>query len=681
MATNRLTVTDLDFDTIKTNLKTYLKAQSEFTDYDFEASGLNVLLDILAYNTHYNAYYLNMVANEAFMDTAVLRSSVVSHAKTLGYTPQSMTAPRAIINLTVPTGSNTADSLTLPRGFNFRTNLLDNSVYNYTILEDVTVDKVGSDFIFRNLNIYEGDLISYDYTYNSSTNPKAVFPIPDANVDTSTIVVDVQVSSSNLFSETYTLATDVLEVTSNTKVFFLQESINGKFEIYFGDNYLGKKLINGNIVNMSYLVTNGAVSNKSNNFTAITTISPYTVYNVTPVSESAGGSEKEITDSIKLNSTLQYATQNRLVTAKDYESYIKKVYGAVDSISVWGGQDEVPAVYGKVFISIKPKTNYYLTDFEKTRIIEEIVKPKSIVAVDVEIRDPEFLYLKLANKVLLDRKKTTLSDEQFKNLIRSAIFSYSDTNLNKFDSTFVLSKLQDKIDAVDLNAIVGSETILRLEKRFEPDLNNSKTYEIVFNAKLHRGTILNRLVSSEFTVNDSLGTTRTAILEEIPESYTGVSEINVTNAGYGYISAPTVTITGDGTGATAVATIVNGKVTSVTITNRGINYTKAVITFSGGDGFGAAAVAVLDGRFGVLRTVYFDALAERQVIDSNAGTIDYDTGLVTIKNLRVLSVLTDDGNIRINIESEDGIISSIRNTIITIDQTDPTTVTTDLSIV
>ena len=179
MATNRLTVTDLDFDTIKTNLKAYLQAQSEFTDYDFEASGLSVLLDILAYNTHYNAYYLNMVANEAFLDTAVLRSSVVSHAKTLGYTPQSSTAPRAIIDLTIPTGSNTAGSLTLPRGFNFRTNLLENTVYNYTILTDTTVDKVGSDFIFRNLNIYEGDLISYDYTYNSTTNPKAVFPIPD----------------------------------------------------------------------------------------------------------------------------------------------------------------------------------------------------------------------------------------------------------------------------------------------------------------------------------------------------------------------------------------------------------------------------------------------------------------------------------------------------------------------
>jgi hypothetical protein len=678
MATNRLTVTDLDFDTIKTNLKNYLKSQSEFTDYDFEASGLNVLLDILAYNTHYNAYYLNMVANEAFMDTAVLRSSVVSHAKSLGYVPQSTTAPRAIIDLTIPTGSNTADSLTLPRGFNFRTNLLDNSTYNYTVLTDTTVDKVGSDFIFRNLSIYEGDLISYDYTYNSATNPKAVFPIPDANVDTSSIVVTVQVSSSNLSSATYSLATDVLDVSSNSEVYFLQESQDGKYEIYFGDNYIGKKLTDGNIVNMSYLVTSGVASNKSNNFVATSSVSPYTTYNITSVQESAGGSDKETTDSIKLNSTLQFATQNRLVTTKDYESYIKTAYGVVDSISVWGGQEEIPPVYGKVFISIKPKTNYFLTDAEKTRIIDEIVKPKSIVAISAEIRDPEYLYLKLTNKVLLDKKKTSLTEEQIKNLIRSAIFSYADLNLNKFDSTFVLSKLQDKVDGVDLNSIVGSETILRLEKRFEPDLNNSKTYQVKYNAKLHRGTILNRLVSTEFTVNDSLGVTRTSVIEEVPESYTGVSSINVTNPGYGYTSAPTVTITGDGFGATATATIVNGKVTSVTITNRGINYTKAIISFSGGEGYGASAIAVLDGRFGTLRTVYFNELAERQIINSNAGTIDYNTGEVIINNLRVLSSLTSDGNIRISIESEEGIISSVRNTIITIDQADSTAISTEI---
>lgn len=681
MASNRLTVTDLDFDTIKTNLKTYLSAQSEFTDYDFEASGLSVLLDILAYNTHYNAYYLNMVANEAFMDTAVLRSSVVSHAKNIGYVPQSATAPRAIINMTVPTGSNTSGSLTLPRGFNFRTNLLENTVYNYTILTDTTVDKVGSDFIFRSLEIYEGDIVSYQYTYNSTTNPKSIFAVPDTNVDTSTLEVTVQTSSSNLSSETYTLASDVLNVSSNSTVYFLQEAQNGQFEMYFGDAYLGKKLTDGNIVKMSYLVTNGSASNKSNNFTATSSVSPYTTYTITSVSESAGGSSKESVDSIKLNSVLQYATQNRLVTTKDYESYIKKTYGAVDSISVWGGQDEIPPVYGKVFISIKPKTNYYLTDTEKSRIINDIIKPKSIVAIDAEIRDPEYLYLKLTNKIRLDRKKTTLTDEQLKILIRAALFSYSTTNLNKFDATFVLSKAQDNIDAVDTASIIGSETILRLEKRFTPDLNTSKTYTIKYNAKLHRGTILNRLFSSEFTVNDSLGTTRTAILEEIPESYTGVSSVSVTNAGYGYVSAPTVTITGDGTGATATATIVNGKVTDVTITNRGINYSKAVISFSGGDGYGAAAIAVLDGRFGTLRTVYFNELAERQTIDSTAGTIDYNTGEVIINDLRILSVLTADGDIRVSIESEDGIITSVRNTILTIDQTDSSSVSTEITAV
>lgn len=289
--------------------------------------------------------------------------------------------------------------------------------------------------------------------------------------------------------------------------------------------------------------------------------------------------------------------------------------------------------------------------------------------------------MKLINKIRLDRKKTSSNDEQIKTLVRAAIFNYSNINLNKFDSVFVLSKAQDSIDAVDIAAIIGSETILRLEKRFTPDLNNSKTYTIKYNAKLHRGTLLNRLTSSEFTVNDSLGTTRTAILEEVPESYTGLSSINVTNAGFGYVSAPTVTITGDGTDATAIATIVNGRVTAVTITNRGINYSKAVVSFSGGDGYGAAAIVTLDARFGTLRTVYFDALAQRQTIDSTAGTIDYDTGEVTITDLRVLSVLTSDGSIRVNIESEEGIITSLRNTILTIDQTDSTSVATEITAV
>ena len=678
MASNRLQVTDLDFDLIKRNLKTYLQSQSEFTDYDFEGSGLNVLLDILAYNTHYNAYYLNMVANESFLDSSVLRDSVVSHAKLLGYVPKSVTAPKAVIDVTIPTGSNTADSLTLPRGFGFRTNLLENTVYNYVLLEDATVNKVGEDFVFKNLEIYEGEIVNYRYVFNQSSNPRGIFTIPDKNVDTTTLQVSVQVSTSNLSSALYSAATDILEIDSESEVYFLQEGRNEQYQIYFGNGGVGKSLNDGAVINMSYLVTSGAASNKSRNFAAAEIINGFANYVIDVVSESSGGADREVIEEIKTNAIASYSSQNRLVTVSDYQSYLLKNYPYADSISVWGGEEEIPPVYGKIFISIKPKDNYFISETEKQRIIDELIKPKAMIAIQAEIRDPEFLYINLYNKVRYDRKKTSYTEEQLKNFIKLAIYSYTDTNLNKFDSTLVLSKLQDYVDAVDVNSIIGSETILRLEKRFQPVLNTDRTYEINFNSKLHRGSILNRLVSSEFLVNDNFGVTRTAIIEEVPESFTGLSSISITNPGYGYTSAPTVTITGDGFGATAVAKIVNGKVQSIEITNRGVNYTKAVISFSGGNGFGAEALAVLDARFGTIRTVYFNTLAERQVINSNVGTIDYDTGLVTITNLRILSVNTPDGLVRINVESEDGIISSKRNTIISIDKNDPSAIITDL---
>jgi hypothetical protein len=678
---DRLKVTDLDFDTIKTNLKSFLNQQSEFTDYDFEGSGLNILLDILAYNTHYNAYYLNMVANESFLDTAMLRDSVISHAKTLGYTPYSTTAPVATINFEAKSASNTAGTLTLPAGFVFLSNQIDSKAYNFVVLEEVTATKANSSYLFENLDIYEGQLVTYRFTHNSASNPKQVFTLPDANIDTKTITVQISPSAGNTSLSVYNNVTDILDVNVESEVYYLQENKSGKYQIYFGNDVVGKSLPDGAIVNVTYLLTNGTAANKANNFIAGVTAADSLAesisnFVITPVSAASGGSDRESVDEIKFGAAAQFSTQNRLVSFKDYESYIKKNYPSIDSLSVWGGEDETPPVYGKVYISLKPKTNYFISETEKIRIVEEIIKPKAVVAVDAEIRDPEYLYLLVENYVEYDKRKTTSSIESLKNAIRNSILVYRDTNINKFDSTFVLSKLQDSIDSVDLNAIKGSETILRLQKRFEPLLNSSKTYEIAFNAQLHRGTTVNKLTTSQFDMFDNNGVRRTAQIEETPESFTGVSEIQVVNGGSGYLALPTVTITGDGTGATATAKITNGKVESIIITNRGINYSRAIVTITGGSGYGAAGLAILDGRFGTLRAVYYDVSAQRQVINANAGTINYDTGLVTIDNLRILSVEPTDGLIRVNIEAEKGIIKSSKNTIITIDSDDPASIAT-----
>ena len=678
MANARLQISDLDFDQIKTNLKAYLKQQSQFQDYDFDGAGLNILLDILAYNTHYNSYYLNMVANEAFLDTALLRDSVVSHAKTLGYIPFSVTAPRAIVNVTVNSGTTTPETLTIPKGFTFSSNLIDSLSYNFVVLEETTVTKSNTSFFFENLDIYEGSLVSYVFNYTENSNPKSVFVLPDNNIDTTTISVSVSPNVGNTSTQVYNQVTDILDITSTSNVYFLQESKNGNYEIYFGDGVVGKALNDGAVVTVTYLVTNGVAANQTNGFVAASSIGAYSDIVVDVVDVASGGSTRETVDSIKYSAAAQYATQNRLVTVKDYESYIKSKYPSVDSLSVWGGETETPKVFGKVYIALKPKANYFISETEKQRIIDDIINPKAIVSVSAEIRDAQFLYLIVENRVQYDPKKTSSDEGSIKTNIRQAILDYRDTNLNKFAGTFILSKLQDSIDATNGDSIIGSETVVRVQRRFTPQLNESVSYTIKYNVPIHRGTLTNKLTSTLFTVFDITGTVRTAQFDEAPQSFTGISSIQITNPGTGYTTTPTVTITGDGTNATAEAVIVNGKIQSINITNRGVDYTRATVSITGGNGYGAEALAVIDGKTGTLRTIYYDSLAQRQIINSNAGTIDYDNGIVTINNIRFLSIDSTDGIIRVTIESEKGIIESTRDTILTIDEDDPIAISTIL---
>ena len=678
MANARLQISDLDFDQIKTNLKAYLKQQSQFQDYDFDGAGLNILLDILAYNTHYNSYYLNMVANEAFLDTALLRDSVVSHAKTLGYIPFSVTAPRAIVNVTVNSGTTTPETLTIPKGFTFSSNLIDSLSYNFVVLEESTVTKSNTSFFFEDLEIYEGSLVSYVFNYTENSNPKSIFVLPDNNIDTTTISVSVSPNVGNTSTQVYNQVTDILDITSTSEVYFLQESKNGNYEIYFGDGVIGKALNDGAVVTVTYLVTNGVAANQTDGFIAAAPIGAYSDIVIDVVDVASGGATRETVDSIKYSAAAQYATQNRLVTTSDYESYIKSKYPSIDSLSVWGGEDETPKVFGKVYISLKPKTNYFISETEKQRIIDEIINPKAIVSVSAEIRDPEFLYLIVESLVQYDQKKTSLDEGTIRNNIRQAILDFRDTNLNKFAGTFVLSKLQDAVDSTNGEAIIGSETVVRVQRRFKPKLNESASYTIQYDVPIQRGTLVDKLTSTQFTVFDIAGVVREAQFEEATQSFTGISSIQVINPGTGFTTTPTITITGDGSNATAEAIIVNGKIQSINITNRGTDYTRATISITGGNGFGAEAVVVIDGKTGTLRTVYFDSLAQRQIINSNAGTINYDTGEIVINDIRFLSVNSDDGLIRLTIEAEKGIIESKKRNIITIDETDPIAISTIL---
>ena len=681
---NRLRVTELDFDTIKNNLKAFLKQQSEFTDYDFDGAGLNILLDILAYNTHYNAYYLNMVANESFLDTAILRESAVSHAKTLGYTPYSTRAPVAIINLLANSTTTSAGTLTLAAGYGFLSNQIDSKAYNFVVLDDVTATKANSSYLFENLEIYEGQLVSYSFTYDQGSNPKQTFTIPDTNIDTTTIKVSVTPSASNTATESYEKVTDVLDITATSEVFFLQEERGGKYQIYFGNDVVGKALPDGAIVNVTYLLTSGTASNKANNFIALSSAvdslgEALTNFTITPISAASGGADRESVDNIKFSAAARFSTQNRLITFKDYETYILNNYPNIDAISVWGGEDNIPPVYGKVFISMKPKENYYISEAEKQRIIDEIITPKAIIAVQSLIIDPEFLFLLVDVKSQYDPKKTTDTEAALKTKITNAILNYADTNLNQFASKIINSKLEAAVDNADLNAIVGNKLVARVQKRFEPTLNTSESYTVNFNVPLFRGTITNKISSTEFDVFDSDGIRRTVFFDEVPQSFSGVSSIEVTNPGTGYLTAPTVTITGDGTGATALATIVNGTIQSITVTNRGIDYTRAIITISGGSGFGGEASAIIDAATGTLRTIYYDSNAQRQIVNSLAGEVNYNTGVVTIFQINILSVSSTDSLIRLSFESEQSIITSARNTIITIDETDPVAVTVSLT--
>ena len=499
MASNKIAITDLEFDTIKSNLKSYLSAQTTFQDYDFEGSGMDVLMDILAYNTHYMGYYANMIGNEMFMDSSSLRESVVSHAKHLNVLPTSVTSPTAYLNMTfTPTGSPV--SLTIAKNTKFTTSISAIS-YTFTTTSATTILPAAGVYSVTNLAIKEGKILNKSYTVDLA-NTLQRFIIPNANVDTSTISVTVQNSSSDSTVVAWAdgNSLDVTTITSSQKVYFLQEVEEGKYELIFGDGAVGKQLSDGNIIFIEYLVTGGVAANQASSFTAVGSVAGLTSanYTLTIATAASGGAVSESINSLKNNAPKLYQAQKRATTKDDYKAILLAERNDIDSITIYGGEDASPPVYGKVYIAIKPAGNTSYSNTAKDDIKTSILKKTNVVTVIPEIVDPIFYYLLITTTINYDPVTLLTSENTLKSEIDTSITNYFTTDLQKFDQKFRYSVLTKKIDNTD-SAIRNSKTSLKYQMWITPvTLATVSTYTMEFNNPVTKGSIS----STSFTASD-----------------------------------------------------------------------------------------------------------------------------------------------------------------------------------
>ena len=543
----KMEITQLDFDNIKSNLKTYLKGQSEFTDYDFEGSGMSVLLDTLAYNTHYNAFMANMAANEMFLDTAVKRNSVTSHAKALGYTPTSAKAAVAYVDVTV-NDANTA-SVTMPAGYAFSTTI-NGIVYQFVNTTARSLQPTSGVYTFSNIPIYEGTWVTTNYTVDVS-DADQLFILNNDNVDISTLLVQIQTSDADTTLTTFTKANNLTEVTSTTNAYFIQETLEGEWEVYFGDGVLGTALIDGNIVQLSYVVTNGTAANGAQTFTAGTSISGFSNIYVGLQTAAADGAIPEEIEKIKFNAPFSYAAQNRTVTAADYKAIVPQLYANVKAIAVWGGEYNSPAVYGKVYLSILPKTGTVLTTSTKASIVT-LLQDYNVVSVTPEVIDLEITKVVPTVNFKYDQNATAKTTEALGSLITTAISNYSSSTLEKFESVFRYSVFTTLIDDVD-TAVLNNITDIKISKTFKPTLASALKYTISFSNKLYHpysgyaadttGTTAGGILSSTgFTI---FGDSNTYYLEDdgvgVVNAYyvSGASKVYLTSGSVGTIDYTT----------------------------------------------------------------------------------------------------------------------------------------------
>ena len=461
ISSSNINITDLDFEEVEASLKEYLKGQTVLSDYEFEGSNLSLLTDLLAYSAHTSAFNANMVASEMFLDTAQIRKNVVSRAKELGYTPSSRTAAKSTFDLTVNNpivGGSVPSSLTMLRGHEFTT-VFDGTSYTFISLDNKTISPSGTTFIFKDLEIYQGQLTTDVYRYSGQIANQR-FPLLNVDVDTSTIKINV---TSNNVVTNWSLAGDLTGITSTSEVFYLQENDDGLFEVYFGDDIIGKQPKDSDLISISYLIADTEHANGASIFTMSTSLNGNSDVTFTNMVTASGGKDIETPDQIKFSASKFYTSQNRLVTVQDYKAKLQDLYPGADSIAVWGGEDHDPISYGKVFVSIKPSQySNNLTTAEKDTL-KKSLKELSIMTVRPDVIDAAILEILVTSSFKYDPTKTSQTKSALETLVKAAIISYDNNYLSGFDTLFRHSQLTGNIDNVE-TSILSNITKIKLRK-------------------------------------------------------------------------------------------------------------------------------------------------------------------------------------------------------------------------
>lgn len=492
-----LNLTEPDFLQIKTSLKQFLASQSVFQDYDFEGSSLSILLDILAYNSSLIAFYTNMVGSEMFLDSAALRNSAVSRAKAIGYLPVSRTSARAILSVEFFPDDSPAGIL-IPAGTKFTTTI-DSKTYYFSTSMPYYVKAEQGVYTRDDIEVVEGTRLVHRWTVDLQDADQK-FELPNAGVDTSTIQIKVQNSDTDSAQLVYTRADFITEIDDEDLVYFVKEIEDLKYEVYFGNGVVGAALENGNIVIVEYVVSSGSVPNKASTFTPTARVASYAGTVWATVQEAFGGAEEESISDIKLKAPLSYEAQHRAVIKSDYEILLRNEYPSIESIRVWGGEDNVPPEYGKVFISLKTVEGYTLSNKVKQYITDYIVARRNPISIESVIVDPEFLYLIIDSTVKFRSTVSSYGVDELQSMVVEALQEYCATNLNKFDRDLQYSKLVQAVDDVDAS-IDGNFTKVSIKYRLYPTLNVDTQYTIDFNNELDKGDVSNEeysLGSSEF---------------------------------------------------------------------------------------------------------------------------------------------------------------------------------------